>query len=87
MFLHIGNDVVVRNEDVIAVFDMDNTTVSKQSRSFLSGAQKSGQVTDICEDLPKSYVITSFEDKNKVFISSVSSQTIAKRAGTKKMNF
>lgn len=87
MFLHIGNDVVVRKDDLIAVFDMDNTTISKQSREFLAKAQKDGNVVDICDDLPKSYVVTNFEGQTRVYISSVSSQTIYKRSGLGKMNF
>ncbi len=87
MFLHIGNDVVVRKDDLIAVFDMDNTTISKQSREFLAMAQKEGNVIDICDDLPKSYIVTNFEGQTRVYISSVSSQTIYKRSGLGKMNF
>lgn len=87
MFLHIGNDVVVRKADIIAVFDMDNTTISRQSRDFLQKAQKNGDVIDICDDLPKSYVVTNYDGKNKVYISSVSSQTIYKRSGFYKMIF
>lgn len=85
LFLHIGNDVVVRSEDIIAVFDMDNTTVSKHSREFLANVQKSKQVVDICEDLPKSYIVTNYEGQTKVYISSVASQTIYKRSGLNKM--
>ena len=80
MFLHIGNNAVVRNSDVIGVFDMENTTISKSSRSFLSKAQKNGEITDICEDLPKSYIITDYDGESRIYISSVSSQTIYKRA-------
>ncbi len=87
MFVHIGNDVVVRSEDVIAVFDMDNTTISARDRAFLSNAQKCGEVINICDDLPKSYVVTSFEGHNKVYISSVSTQTIFKRANSKNLIF
>lgn len=87
MFLHIGNDVVVRNTDIIAVLDMDNTTISRQSRNFLQKSQRDGEVIDICEDLPKSYIVTNCDGKTKVYISSVSSQTIYKRSGLKKMIF
>ncbi len=87
MFLHIGNDVVVRKTDIIAVFDMDNTTISRQSRDFLQKAQKDKEVIDICEDLPKSYIVTNCDGKTNVYISSVSSQTIYKRSGLKKMIF
>ena len=54
MFLHIGSDVVARSEDIIGVFDMDNTTISVRDREFLSNAQRCGEVVNICDDLPKS---------------------------------
>ncbi len=84
MFLHLGNDAVIRMDEIVAVFDMDNTTVARQSRSFLANAQKVGEVVDICDDLPKSYIVTQSDGKVKVYISSVSSRTIAKRAKSKR---
>jgi len=84
MFLHLGNDAVIYMDDIVAVFDMDNTTVSRQSREFLAKAQKTGEVIDICDDLPKSYIVTEHEGKTKVYISSVSSKTIAKRAKSRR---
>ena len=30
MYLHLGNDVVIRTEDIIAMFDIDACTVSKK---------------------------------------------------------
>ncbi len=66
MFIHIGNDAVVRREDIIGVFDMDNTTVSRFSREFLANAQKTGRICDICDDLPKSYIVTNYRGTSKV---------------------
>jgi hypothetical protein len=80
MFLHLGNDAVIRADEIVAVFDMDNTTVARQSRGFLAHAQKTGEVIDICDDLPKSYIVAEHGGITKVYISSVSSRTIAKRA-------
>ena len=80
MFLHLGNDAVIKSDEIVAVFDMDNTTISRQSRDFLAHAQKTGIVVDICDDLPKSYIVTNCRGITKVYISSVSSATIAKRA-------
>lgn len=80
MFLHLGNDAVVNTKDIVAIFDMDNTTVSKNSRKFLAQAQKNGQIVDTSEDLPKSYIVANTNGKTKVYISSVSSQTLLKRS-------
>ena len=54
---------------------------------FLTKAQKNGKVIDICDDLPKSYVVTNCDGESRVYISSVSSQTIYKRSGLGKMIF
>ena len=83
MYIHLGNDAVIRADDIVAVFDMDNTTIARQSRDFLAYAQKNNMVIDICDDLPKSYIVTNRNGDTKVYISSVSSRTIYKRAKSK----
>lgn len=87
MYLHLGNDVVVSKSDIIAIFDMDNTTISKRSRKFLTMAQQSDSVIDITDDLPKSYIVTESLGVVNVYISSVSSKTLYKRWKNKKSIF
>ena len=85
MYLHLGNNYVARKQDILAIFDMDNTTISKHSRNFLTAAQKNGQVVDITEDLPKSYIVAADGTNVKVYISSVSSKTLYKRWNMKNL--
>ena len=87
MYLHLGNDVVVAKSDILAIFDMDNTTISKRSRKFLTMAQQSDSVIDITDDLPKSYIVTESLGVVNVYISSVSSKTLYKRWKNKKSIF
>lgn len=84
MYLHLGGDTAVDMNDVVAVFDMDNTTVSQRSRKFLSAAEKRGEIVDITEDLPKSYIITSCGGQTKIYISSLAPQTLVKRIKNKR---
>ena len=56
MYLNIGNDMAVREQTIIGIFDLDNTTTSKRTREFLNQAEKEGQVVP-CDDLPKSLVL------------------------------
>ena len=81
-YLHLGNDVVVDMNTVIGIFDMDNTTVSAQTRNFLAKAQKDGIVIDVAEDLPKSFIITESGGKTCVYISSLASRTLYGRTKT-----
>ncbi len=81
-YLHLGNDVVVDMNTVIGIFDMDNTTVSPQTRNFLAKAQKDGIIIDVAEDLPKSFIITESGGKTCVYISSLASRTLYGRTKT-----
>ena len=85
MYLHLGNDVIVNMNRVIGIFDMDNTTVSRQTRDFLKNAEKNGRVIDITDDLPKSYVVVMSWDGDIVYISSLASRTLLKRVKSGKI--
>jgi len=36
MYLHLGNDVVIRKSGVIGIYDIDKTTVSVRTREFFN---------------------------------------------------
>ena len=78
MYLSIGNDMAVREKSIIGIFDMDNTSISKRTRSFLARAEKEGRVIP-CDDLPKAYVLAVEYGMDKVYLSSLSSSTLEKR--------
>ena len=80
MYLHLGNDCSVDANTIVGVFDIDNTTVSKRGRRFLPDAEKKGQVINVSEDLPRSFIITDDGETTTVYISSISPQTLYKRA-------
>ncbi len=82
MYLFLGGDVSVWENDVIGIFDMDNTTVAKSTRGFLSRTQKEGKVINVTFDLPKSFCITTESGKEKVYISQLAPATLKKRGGT-----
>ena len=57
MYIHLGLGVGVREDDVIGIFDLENTTVSKTTRDFLKRAEDENLVEDVCYDLPRSIVV------------------------------
>ncbi len=77
MYIHLGNEIVVREDEIIGIFDMDTTTVSKHTRKYLEIAEKNKKVINVSYELPKSFVVTT--DK-KVYISQISTQTLQKRS-------
>ena len=78
MYLNIGNDMAVRGSAVVGIFDMDNTSTSKRTRIFLEKAQKEGMIVP-CDDLPKSFVVTTEYGMTRVYESTLSPSTLEKR--------
>lgn len=83
MYLHLGNDIVVKTEDIIGIFDLDNTTVSAHTRKYLSKSEKEKQVIYVSLELPKAFIVCKGkkDKKQKIYISQISSQTLLKRIG------
>ena len=81
MYLHLGQSVMIRNQDVIGIFDMDNTTWSFRTRRFLERAEQEGRVIPVGDDLPRSFVLTQEGDgPPAVYITALSSVTLSARA-------
>ncbi len=82
MYLHLGQDTVVRLQDIVGIFDMENATISKNTRQFLADAEKGGRVFNVTLELPKSFVVCVDQDGTEtVYISQISSSTLLKRSG------
>lgn len=81
MYLHLGNNYVIPEKNIIGIFDMDNTTISKHTRKLLSLAEKSGRVVTVSTDLPKSFVLCRDDNGDvTVYICQISSSALAGRA-------
>ena len=78
MYLNIGNDMAVREQSIIGIFDLDNTSTSRRTREFLNQAEKDGMVVP-CDDLPKSFILTDEYNMQRVFLTSLSASTLEKR--------
>ena len=84
VYLHLGQDVVVRQQDIIGVFDMENTTVSATTRRYLTAAEKAGRVEYVSMELPKSFAVCApprgKAGEERVYISQIAPRTLQKRS-------
>lgn len=86
MFLHIGRDMIVKNDDIIGIFDIETTSTSKISREYLA-ASPDKEIISVTQELPKSFIVccgglkskNSAKNKTKVYVSQISSSTLLKR--------
>ena len=56
MYLHIGNEQILRKEDIIGIFDIENASVSKFTKEFLSRSQQEGKDVRVTAVLPQSII-------------------------------
>ena len=82
MYLHLGDEVMAKNRQIIGIFDLDTATVTKTTRDFLAQAQKNGIIVNISENLPKSFVLYEENGEFKVFVSPLATATLRRRAQT-----
>ena len=79
MYMHLGEKKVIREDSIIGIFDLDNTTVSKNTRNFLKQAQNNGEVINVSFELPKSFIVCKENNETKVYISQMAATTLYKR--------
>ena len=81
MYLHIGNGVSIKDEDIIGIFDLDSATVSSITKNFINKKSRDGLVEYNDSDLPRSFVLTSKKgEKSKVLLSRISVSALKQRA-------
>lgn len=79
MYIHIGNNFVVKDNEIIGVFDIENTTISKKTRDYLNIAEKNKKVINISTDIPRSFIVCLKNKEPVVYLSQLTSFTILKR--------
>ncbi len=78
MYLHLGNDVVVRNKDIIGIFDIENTSTGQITKDFLN--HNTDTQISVSFDMPKSFIVCkNVNNKESIYISPISVATLKKR--------
>lgn len=80
MYLHLGRDIVVNDKDIVAIFDLDRTTIGKITKKYLSDAEKEKKVINVSDELPKSFIVCENKGNTTVYISQISTTTLLKRS-------
>ena len=83
MYLHAGNNKIIRTSSIIGIFDMDNATLGADTRNFLKKAQNDGVLEISKAEIPKSFILYDKNENIKetaVCISQLSTLSLASRA-------
>lgn len=83
MFIHLGEETTVRGDEIIGIFDIENTSISKHTKDFLAKAEKNHWVKYVNYEMPKSFAVCEYKGEDTVYISPISAATLRKRAENK----
>lgn len=76
MFIHLGEDIIIRTDEVIAIFDYDLFQNDVGNITFVEETLKDRKYTDIGHQMIKSIVLTD----DHLYYSPFSPATLRKRS-------
>lgn len=80
MYLHLGQSVMVPTSSIVGIFDLDNTTWSHRTRSFLERAEQENKMIVVGDDLPRSFVLCKERGEPfVVYLTQLNTATLYKR--------
>ncbi len=79
MYLHLGKDTVVKTDDIIAMIDLESSSISKYSKEFLKIATEEGFVKNVSEEIPKSFIICEKDGSSIIYITNISTKALCGR--------
>ena len=79
MYLHAGNNKIIRKKDIVGIFDADNSTLSYITRKYLTDAEKQQRVIAAKDEIPKSFILYKEKGKYMICFSQISTSALIGR--------
>ncbi len=76
MYIDIATNYLLKKDDIIGIFDLDNTTINSFTKDFLNKKEEENKIIYIINDIPKSFILTK---DGTVFIVEVMPSVLKKR--------
>lgn len=81
MYIHLGNEISISSKEIIGIFDIENTSLSGDTRKYLKNSTDLENVINVSMEMPKSFIVCKDKKgKESVYISQISPSTLRKRA-------
>ena len=78
MFVHIGNNYLLKKSDIIAAFNIQSLLEDPKGKKFVNDVRQSGKLVDISEGKQASLILTA---DGPIYISRISTATLKSRSG------
>lgn len=75
MYLYVGDEKLIHNEDIIGIFNMQYIKNTREYKSVYKNLEEDGNLIDVSEGDPKSFILT----EKKGYLAKIGANTILKR--------
>ncbi len=79
MYLHIGKDIIIHNEDIIGIFNIEYIKNTKEYKNCIMQLQEINHIKDISENQKKTFILIEKNNQIEGYITNISTNTIVKR--------
>ena len=79
MYLHIGKDIIVKENDIIGIFDIESIENTKEYKKIQEELIKKDKLVIISETSQKTLILLIEEKEIKGYITNISSLTLCNR--------
>ena len=80
MYLHLDANTVIRTREIVAILDIENSSVSRITREFVAAARDRGVITYLTgTELPKSFLLCQSGGVGRVYVSHLAPSTLRRR--------
>ena len=87
MFVHIGNNIVLEEKDIIGIYNIESMRESVEYKNLIESLKKTNNLVTQANGDARSLIMTKEENGKIVgYETNVSTMAIAKRAEDKKRN-
>ena len=80
MYVHIGKDLVINSDNIVAILDIESLEKKKKLEEVLQNLKISDKIIDVSEENKKSLIIIQKNNETLGYITNISTTTLAKRA-------
>ena len=79
MYLHIGKDLIINNNDIIGIFNIDYIKNTKEYKSMYKSLENNNNIFRVADVQPKTFILVEKNKNVKGYLTNIGSTTIGKR--------
>lgn len=79
MYVHIGNDNIIKKDEIVAILNLELLLEEKNLEDIIKEVNLEGKIINISDNIKKSLIIVKNDKEQIGYITNISSITLAKR--------